>query len=86
MPGLPPLLVNRALKEEVKLASGPLQVYAGHSAGAEAAIHTMAQIFENDGTDGNLLVDASNIQITCPEMSMYMMMMINFFFSVRSSS
>ena len=46
--------------------------------GAEAAVHTMAQIFEDDGTDGNLLVDASNIQITCPEMSMYMMMMINF--------
>ena len=38
----------------------------------------MAQIFEDDGIDGNLLVDASNIQITCPEMSMYMMMMINF--------
>ena len=29
----------------------------------------MAQIFDDDGTDGILLVDASNIQITCPEMS-----------------
>ncbi|CAH3199352.1 unnamed protein product [Porites evermanni] len=29
----------------------------------------MAQIFDDDGADGILLVDASNIQITCPEMS-----------------
>ena len=59
------------LKEEIKLAAGPLQVCAGHSVGAEAAIciHAMAQIFDDDGTDGILLVDASNIQITCPEMS-----------------
>ena len=31
----------------------------------------MAQIFDDDGTDGILLVDTSNIQISCPEMSMY---------------
>ena len=34
-------------KEEIKLASGPLQVCAGHSAGAEATIHAMAQIFDD---------------------------------------
>ena len=31
----------------------------------------MAQIFDDDGTNGILLVDTSNIQITWPEMSMY---------------
>ena len=31
----------------------------------------MAQIFDDDDTDGILLVDTSNIQISCPEMSMY---------------
>ncbi|CAH3148407.1 unnamed protein product, partial [Porites lobata] len=42
----------------------------GYSAGAEATkyIHAMAQIFDDDGTDGILLVDC-NIQITCREMS-----------------
>ena len=62
--------ISTFLKEEIKLAAGPLQVCAGHSAGAEAAIyiHPMAQIFDDDGTNGILLVDASNIQITCPEM------------------
>ena len=43
----------------------------GHSVGTEAAIsiHAMAQMFDDDGTDGILLVDC-NIQITCREMSM----------------
>ena len=42
----------------------------GYSAGTEATkyIHAMAQIFDDDGTDGILLVDC-NIQITCREMS-----------------
>ena len=31
----------------------------------------MAQILDDDRTDEILLVDASNIQITCPEISMY---------------
>ena len=62
--------ISTFLKEEIKLAAGPLQVCAGHSAGAEAAIyiHAMAQIFDDDGTDGILLFDC-NIQITslkCP--------------------
>ena len=58
------------LKEEIKKAAGPLRVCVGRSAGAEATIYinAMAQIFDDDGTDGILLVDC-NIQITCPEMS-----------------
>ena len=53
------------------LAAGPQQICIGYSAGAEVAIHAMAQILDDDGTDEILLVDASNIQITCPEISMY---------------
>ena len=70
-PGLPSPLANRALKEEIILAAGPLQICVGHSVGAEVAIHAMAQISDDDGTDEILLVDASNIQITCQEISMY---------------
>ena len=33
--------VSGFLKEEIKEAAGPLQVCAGHNAGAEAAIHAM---------------------------------------------
>ena len=72
------------LKEEIKEVVGPLQVCADHSAGSEAAIHAMSQVFVEEGTDGILLIDASNafnqmnrsvalhnIQITCKEMSLY---------------
>ena len=52
--------ISTFLKEEID----------GHSAGAGTTIyiHAMAQIFDDDGTDGILLIDC-NIQITCPEMS-----------------
>ena len=53
------------------LAAEPLQICIGYSAGAKVAIHAMAQILDDDGTDEILLVDASNIQITCPEIFMY---------------
>ena len=72
------------LKEEIKETADPLQVCAGQSAGSEAAIHAMGQVFVEEGTDGILLIDASNafnqlnrsvalhnIQITCKEMSLY---------------
>ena len=62
-------------KEEIKQASGPLQVCAGHSAGAKATMHAMAQIFDDGSIDEILLIDARNIQITCPEMSMYIINM-----------
>ena len=47
------------LKEEIKDAAGPLQVCASHSAGSEAAIDAMSQVFEEEGIDGTLLIDAS---------------------------
>ena len=53
------------------VAAEPLQICLGYSAGAEVAIHAMAQILDDDGTDEILLVDASKIQITCQEISMY---------------
>ena len=72
------------LKEETKDAAGPLQVCAGHSAGSEAAIHAMSQVFAEEGTDGVLPINTSNafnqmdrsvalnnIQITRKEMSHY---------------
>ena len=43
--------VSGFLKEEIKEAAGPLQVCAGHNAGAEAAIHAMSQVFVEEGTD-----------------------------------
>ena len=71
-------------KEEIKEAAGPLQVCAGHSAGAEAGIHAMSQVFDEEGTNGVLLIDASNafnrmnraaamhnIRITCKEIELY---------------
>ena len=71
-------------KEEVKEAAGPLQVCAGHSAGSEAAIHAMNQVFNEKGADGVLLIDATNafnqmnravamhnIRITCKEIALY---------------
>ncbi len=48
------------LKEEIKEAAGPLQVCAGHRAGSEAAINATSQVFAKEGTDGILLIDASN--------------------------
>ena len=47
------------LKEDIKEAAGPLQICAGHPAGAEA-IHAMQTIFNDDNTDAMLLVDATN--------------------------
>ena len=72
------------LKEEIKDPAGPLKVCTGHSGGSEVAIHAMSHVFEKEGTDDILLIDASNalnrlnrsvalhnIQITWKEMSIY---------------
>ena len=58
---------------------------AGHSAGAEAAIHAMSEVFTEEETDGVYVIDASNalnltnrfaalhnIQITVKEISLYL--------------
>ena len=66
----------------IQSAAGPLQASTGLKGDAEAAIHTMKDLFESDETDAVILVDASNafnslnravalhnIQYTCPEFS-----------------
>ena len=41
-------------------ADGCLQLCTGRRAGCEAAVHAMREIFTDEGTEGILLVDASN--------------------------
>ena len=47
-------------KSDIQSAVGPLQLCAGHDAGCEAAIHAMREIFDDEETEGVLLVDAKN--------------------------
>ena len=53
-------VIVSVLKEDVIKCTGTLQVCAGQEAGIEAAIHSMDMIYEDEKTDGILLVDASN--------------------------
>ena len=67
---------------DVHRAAGPLQLCAGQMSGVEATIHSMRIVFTDDGSEGVLLVDASNafnslnravalcnIQYICPTFS-----------------
>ena len=76
--------ISDMFKEEIKEAAGPLQVCAGHSAGSEAAIHAMNQVFNEERVDAVLLIDGTNaysqmnravamhnIRITCKEIPLY---------------
>ena len=71
-------------KKDVQQAAGSLQVCAGQDAGAEAAIHAMYDLFQQDETEAVLLVDTENafnsinrksmlhnISITCPILSTF---------------
>ena len=68
------------LRKDIQEAAGPLQTATGLQGAAEAAIHSMKLIFEQESTDGVILVDARNafdslnrkatlhnIRIICPE-------------------
>ena len=70
------------LLKYIQQAAGPLQTATGLHGGAEAVIHSMKLIFEQESTDGVILVNASNafnslnrkgalhnIRIICPEFS-----------------
>ena len=72
--------VGWVLKKDIQEAAGPLQTATGLQGGAEAAIHSMKLIFENEDTEAVILVDASNafnslnrqaalhnIRIVCPQ-------------------
>ena len=52
--------VLQVVKQDVLDAAGCLQLCAGQRAGCEAAVHAMREIFTDQGTEGVLLVDASN--------------------------
>ena len=45
---------------DIMEVAGPLQLCAGQSAGVEAAIHAVRSWYEEEATEGILLVDASN--------------------------
>ena len=70
------------LKDDIQEAAGPIQTATELKNCAEAAIHSMQEIFANEQTDAVILVDAMNafnslkrnvalhnIQITCPPFS-----------------
>ena len=52
--------IGWVLNSDIQEAAGPLQASAGLKGGAEAAIHVMRDIFNEESTDGVILVDASN--------------------------
>ena len=52
--------ISWALSDYVQAAGGSLQVSTGLKGGAEAAIHAMKDVFDNESTDGIILVDAEN--------------------------
>ena len=79
-------IVGKALlgtiKNDVLKSAGPFQLCAGQEAGAEAAIHAMRTVFNEETTDAVLFVDASNafnnlnrkvalhnIQFVCPQIA-----------------
>ena len=72
------------IKPDIISSIGSLQLSEGLPSGCEAAAHAMQEIFEKEGTDAILLVDASNafnslnrqvllhnIRYLCPAMANY---------------
>ena len=71
-PGLRPIGVGEVLRriagkvvmsvtrEDVKESCSEVQMFAGHEAGCEAAIHAMKEMYENEESEAVLLVDATN--------------------------
>ena len=53
-------VIVSVLKENIIKCTGTLQVFAGQEAGIEAAIHSTNMMYEDENTDGILLVNASN--------------------------
>lgn len=53
-------VINKVLKNDAMKAAGATQLCAGQTAGIEAVIHFMVDLFDNDDTDGLLMVDADN--------------------------
>ena len=53
-------VIMMIFKKDITDAAGPLQLNAGQEAGAEAAIHTMQNIFANEDTEDVFLIDVEN--------------------------
>ena len=77
-------MITAFAKKDILISSNPLQMSSGHASGCETAIHAMYDIYEEDETEGVLLVDASNafnavnrkmmlhnIEILCPFISCF---------------
>lgn len=86
--------IIRVVRKDIQAAAGPLQVCAGQEAGAEAAIHAMTELFDEEQCHGILLVDATNafnalnrqvmlhnIRVLCPSVAA---VVINFYRSPTS--
>ena len=56
--------VMRIVKSDVMKTAGSLQVCAGQESGAEAAIHAMHDIFNDEETEAILLIDAEKMHLT----------------------
>ena len=74
--------IGWVLKCDIQEAAGPMQVCSGLKGGAEAAIHSMRELFGMEENDAVILVDATNafnclnrkvalhnIQYTCPPLA-----------------
>ena len=72
------------LKKDVLQAAGSLQLCRGQVTGSEAAIHVMHDVFNDDNTEGILLIDAENafnsinrkvmphnLKLICPAIATY---------------
>lgn len=78
-------VISLNAKSEIREAAGLLQTCASYGGRAEAAIHSMRDIFSEEPTEGILLIDAlnafnrmnraaalHNIQNLCPKISTYL--------------
>ena len=52
--------IGWVLKSDIQETHGPLQTSTGLKGGAEAAIHAIKEVFDDDETEAVILVDASN--------------------------
>ena len=77
--------VAQHLKTDIQVACGTLQTAAGIPSGIEATVHAVKDIFDDEGTDAVILVDADNafnrlnrnmalrnIGFSCPSIACYL--------------